>query len=64
MKKFPKNPRLLLFKIKSYERFKVIARAIQLVSFAMIKRLKKKMDSRGVSLAFIKKFFQMIDKID
>lgn len=54
MPKFPNNPRVLKAKLTSYEIFAGIARAIQLVAFARLKKLKKKIDSRFVSLRFVK----------
>jgi F-type H+-transporting ATPase subunit gamma len=54
MPKFPNNPRVLKAKLASYETFSGIAHAIQLVAFAKLKKLKKKIDSRFVSLKFVK----------
>lgn len=54
MPKFPNNPRILKAKLASYESFNDIAHSIQLVAFAKLKKLKKKIDSRFVSLRFLK----------
>lgn len=45
---------MLKSKLASYETFSGIAHAIQLVAFAKLKKLKKKIDSRFVSLKFVK----------
>jgi len=54
MPKFPNNPRVLKAKLVSYETFSGIANSIQLVAFAKLKKLKKKIDNRFVSLRFVK----------
>lgn len=54
MPKFPNNPRVLKAKLASYEVFAGIANSIQLVAFAKLKKLKKKIDNRFVSLRFAK----------
>lgn len=61
MKKIPKDPRVLLIKIKRYESLKKIAKSIKLVSFALLNRGKKKLGRRDVSFSFIKMFYNMID---
>lgn len=54
MPKFPNNPRVLKAKLVSYETFSGIAHSIQLVAFSKLKKLKKKIDTRFVSLKFVK----------
>ena len=54
MPKFPNNFRFLKAKLQSYESFYGIARSIQLVAFAKLKKLRKKIESRFISLRFVK----------
>lgn len=54
MPKFPNNPRILKAKLVSYETFNGIAHSIQLVAFSKLKKLKKKIDNRFISLRFVK----------
>jgi F-type H+-transporting ATPase subunit gamma len=54
MRKFPNTPRVLKAKLVSYEIFSGIAHSIQLVAFSKLKKLKKKIDTRFVSLKFVK----------
>ena len=58
MKSFPNDPRKLKAKLVSYESFSDIANAIQLVAFSKLKKLKKKIATRFISLRFVKTFLK------
>lgn len=57
MKNIPKRPTLILARVQSYKRFRDVARCIQLVSLATLKRLRKKIVSRHMALSAIKTLF-------
>lgn len=57
MKNIPKRPTLILARVQSYKRFRDVAKCIQLVSLATLKRLKKKIASRHMALSAIKDLF-------
>lgn len=63
MPKFSNNPRFLKAKLTSYETFYGIAHSIRLVAFAKLQKLKKKIDSRYVSLKLVKYIISNFYKI-
>lgn len=57
MKNIPRRPTLILAKIQSYTKFRDVAKCIQLVSLATLKRFKNKISTRHIALSAVKDLF-------
>lgn len=62
MKNIPRRPTLILAKIQSFTKFRDVAKCIQLVSLANLKKLKDKLSSRNISLSASKILFYFHNK--
>ena len=64
MKNIPKRPTLILAKIKSFIKFKDVAKCIQLVALASLKKMKDKLATRHTTLAVMKDLFYIENNIN
>ncbi len=64
MTKYSTNPRFLKAKLVSYEIFNEIANSIKLVAMSKLKKLKKKIETRLVSLGLVKSIFKSFTALE
>lgn len=64
MKNIPRRPTLILAKVKSFIKFKDVAKCIQLVALASLKKMKDKLATRHATLAAVKDLFYIENNIN
>lgn len=62
MKNIPRRPTAILAKVQSYTKFRDVAKCIQLVALATLKKLKNKIATRHIALTAVKDLFYLENK--